>query len=164
VPKIDLGVKQLCPACGAKFYDLHKRPAQCPKCGNVFDPDDETVKAKRARVARAPAAFDPALDEEDEEAAAKAKDEDADEEEVEATPEIDEVADEPPLVVADEDDDSEAPKADEDLSDGFTEGDLEDVEGADADDDDVPFLEDDEDFPDDELDEIVPGEDEDDKA
>ena len=71
VPKIDLGVKQLCPSCGAKFYDLHKRPAQCPKCGNVFDPDDETVKAKRARVARAPAAFDPALDEEDEEAAAK---------------------------------------------------------------------------------------------
>lgn len=164
MPKIDLGVKQLCPACGAKFYDLHKRPAQCPKCGNIFDPDDESLKARRARVVRAPATYDAALDEEDEEAAAKVKEDDADEEEVEATPEIDEVADEPPLVVADEDEDADAPKADEDLSDGFTEGDLEDVEGADADDDDVPFIEDDEDFPDDELDEIVPGEDEDDKV
>jgi uncharacterized protein (TIGR02300 family) len=26
------GVKRLCTSCGAKFYDLDKRPVVCPKC------------------------------------------------------------------------------------------------------------------------------------
>ena len=33
-----LGTKRVCEACGAKFYDLNKSPAVCPKCGNVYDP------------------------------------------------------------------------------------------------------------------------------
>jgi uncharacterized protein (TIGR02300 family) len=33
-----LGTKRVCEACGAKFYDLNKTPASCPKCGQVFDP------------------------------------------------------------------------------------------------------------------------------
>ena len=33
-----LGTKRVCEACGAKFYDLSKSPATCPKCGHVFDP------------------------------------------------------------------------------------------------------------------------------
>ena len=32
VAKLDLGKKLLCPSCGAKFYDLKKSPATCPKC------------------------------------------------------------------------------------------------------------------------------------
>jgi uncharacterized protein (TIGR02300 family) len=31
--KPELGLKRICVACGAKFYDLMKAPAVCPKCG-----------------------------------------------------------------------------------------------------------------------------------
>ncbi|MDB5416321.1 MAG: hypothetical protein JWR10_4656 [Rubritepida sp.] len=31
--KPDLGLKRTCVACGAKFYDMAKQPAACPKCG-----------------------------------------------------------------------------------------------------------------------------------
>ena len=29
----DLGTKRVCVSCGARFYDLHRSPAVCPKCG-----------------------------------------------------------------------------------------------------------------------------------
>ena len=38
--KSKLGVKRQCQTCGAKFYDLGKRPAVCPKCGHSFDPEE----------------------------------------------------------------------------------------------------------------------------
>lgn len=31
--KPELGAKRQCMQCGAKFYDLNKDPAVCPKCG-----------------------------------------------------------------------------------------------------------------------------------
>jgi uncharacterized protein (TIGR02300 family) len=31
--KPELGIKRLCVSCGARFYDLSKQPAVCPKCG-----------------------------------------------------------------------------------------------------------------------------------
>lgn len=31
--KPDLGTKRVCVACGARFYDMTKAPAVCPKCG-----------------------------------------------------------------------------------------------------------------------------------
>jgi len=31
--KVELGTKRVCVACGARFYDLGKSPAMCPKCG-----------------------------------------------------------------------------------------------------------------------------------
>lgn len=33
--KPELGTKRVCVSCGAKFYDLTKEPAACPKCGTV---------------------------------------------------------------------------------------------------------------------------------
>ena len=33
VAKPELGLKRQCTQCGAKFYDLNKDPAVCPKCG-----------------------------------------------------------------------------------------------------------------------------------
>src|SRR5574340_564840 len=30
--KPELGTKRICVACGARFYDLGKQPAVCPKC------------------------------------------------------------------------------------------------------------------------------------
>ena len=35
MPKPDLGRKHECSECGARFYDLGKEPATCPKCGTV---------------------------------------------------------------------------------------------------------------------------------
>jgi len=31
--KPELGTKRVCVSCGARFYDLTKLPAVCPKCG-----------------------------------------------------------------------------------------------------------------------------------
>ena len=31
--KPELGTKRVCVSCGARFYDLMKQPAVCPKCG-----------------------------------------------------------------------------------------------------------------------------------
>lgn len=32
----ELGLKRQCMNCGAKFYDLARDPAVCPKCGSVY--------------------------------------------------------------------------------------------------------------------------------
>jgi hypothetical protein len=36
VAKPELGAKRQCQSCGAKFFDFHKEPVVCPKCGAVF--------------------------------------------------------------------------------------------------------------------------------
>jgi uncharacterized protein (TIGR02300 family) len=155
VPKAELGEKQVCPSCGSKFYDLTKRPAQCPKCGFSFDPSDEVVKLKRIKTSRTPIYET----EDDEEEPAKKRVVDAEEgfEEVEETRELDADApdDAPDLGTDDEDADPDA------IPPGFTETDEEGLadEEAPEDDDGVPLLEDDEEFPDDDLGEVVePGE------
>ena len=46
----ELGAKQVCPNCQAKFYDLNRRPAHCPKCGTDFDPEEALkLRSRRAR-------------------------------------------------------------------------------------------------------------------
>jgi len=42
----------LCVLCGAKFYDLHHNPIDCPKCGAVFE---VVVASSRVRAGAAPA-------------------------------------------------------------------------------------------------------------
>jgi uncharacterized protein (TIGR02300 family) len=37
--KPELGTKRVCAACGARFYDLTKVPAVCPKCGTEQPPE-----------------------------------------------------------------------------------------------------------------------------
>ena len=151
----ELGAKQLCPNCQAKFYDLGRRPAHCPKCATEFDPD-EAVKTRRVRARAAP--VDHELDEEreDQVRAKNADAEDEEEEEEAVTPELDAVVDEP--VLATDDEDGEPVAAPEDELAGFSEED--DLE--DEDDADVPFLEEDDDFDDTEIDGL-PGEGEDDR-
>jgi len=46
--KPEWGVKRTCPSCGARFYDLTRNPAVCPKCGHEFDPAT-ALKPKRAK-------------------------------------------------------------------------------------------------------------------
>ena len=156
--KVELGDKQVCPNCGAKFYDLRKRPAVCPKCTTAFDPSEEGVRARRGRARVS--SHDPAYEDEDEELeGAKVRSEDDDEEEEEATAEVDVEAEADPIVVDDEDDDA-APASGDELPEGFSEdeGDL----GEDAaDDDTVPLIDDEEEFSEDELGEIGEPEDDD---
>ncbi len=131
----ELGAKQICPNCQAKFYDLGKRPAACPKCGTQFDPE-EALKTRRVR-ARSTA---PDYETDDEKPVKAAPEAEADgyEDEVDETPEIDVAATE--VVEVDEDADAveggPAAPAD-DLGVDFAEDEeLEDEA------DDVPFLED----------------------
>lgn len=137
----ELGAKQICPHCQAKFYDLNKRPAHCPKCATEFDPD-EAIRNRRVR-ARSVAPEVEAEEERESQVTASA---DGDEEDEDgATPELDEVADEPPLGDDEDEDGEPAPAVSEDLGEFADE---EDVEEA----DDVPFLEEeDDDFDDSEI-------------
>jgi uncharacterized protein (TIGR02300 family) len=42
--KPELGTKRVCVACGARFYDLTRAPAICPKCGT-----DQPIEQPRPR-------------------------------------------------------------------------------------------------------------------
>ena len=133
----ELGAKQICPSCASKFYDLGRRPAHCPKCATEFDPE-EALRNRRVRP-RGP------LPEEEVEAPApvEAEAEEEFEAEVEEAPELDEGVAAEPIVATDDDEVAdEAPAApDEALGVDFAEE--EDLE--DADEDEVPFIEDDDD-------------------
>ena len=147
----ELGTKQICPNCQAKFYDLGRRPAHCPKCASDFDPD-EAVKSRRVRARSVTPNYEADDEAEDK---VKGKETEEEEEEVEVTPEIDEGADAEPLETDDdaEEGDVIAP-AGPDLGVDFEEEAAEE-----ADDEAVPFLEEDEDL--DEEIEGLPGADDD---
>ncbi|WP_313902753.1 TIGR02300 family protein [Methylobacterium sp. E-066] len=49
----ELGLKRQCMSCGAKFYDLARDPAACPKCGAVYQAATSRVAAPA--LARGPA-------------------------------------------------------------------------------------------------------------
>ena len=92
--KADLGTKRVCPQCTARFYDLQKRPIECPKCHNSFEPES-LYKQRRARQPEpvAPAVVEAEDEEEREET-----------EEAEVEEGVEAVADEAPVVLAEDDD------------------------------------------------------------
>ncbi len=47
--KPEWGAKRLCQSCGAKFYDMRRKPIRCPKCDTVFEPESQS-KPKRSRA------------------------------------------------------------------------------------------------------------------
>lgn len=142
----ELGAKQICPNCQAKFYDLSRRPATCPKCGTAFDPE-EAVRSRRMK-ARSTV---PDYEAEDEKPPqVREADQEGFEDEPDDTPEIDEAAEAEPIEADEEGADEAAPASPaDDLGVDFAEDDVE----AEADEDDsVPFLEDeDDDFADEEI-------------
>lgn len=149
----ELGQKQVCPNCQAKFYDLGRRPAHCPKCGTDFDPE-EALKLRNRRGR--PAGY-PADDEAEDQVKDKAADGDEDEEEAVATPEIDEEGHEPILTPDDDDETPVDPTEEPGMGEA---GEDDDVLADDDDDDSVPFIEDEDDDAFDE-DIIAPAKDED---
>ncbi len=46
--KREWGTKRTCPSCGARFYDLGRKPISCPKCHATYSPED-CLKNRRAR-------------------------------------------------------------------------------------------------------------------
>jgi uncharacterized protein (TIGR02300 family) len=138
VAKPELGAKQVCPNCQAKFYDLNRRPAHCPKCATDFDPE-EALKLRGRRVRPGY----PADEEETEDQVKEKPAGDEDEEEEVRAPEIDEEGHEP-ILTPDDDEDTPADAADEPGM-GSTDGDDDDVLDDDDDDDSVPFIEDEDD-------------------
>src|SRR5580704_8999673 len=103
--KADLGTKRVCPSCNARFYDLQKRPIECPKCQFSFDPE-ALYKQRRPRQPeqeKAPVDRVRNADEEEElEDAEKMEDAEADETEAEDATiiEADDEDEEDELVVA----------------------------------------------------------------
>src|SRR5437868_13437731 len=85
--KPDLGTKRVCPSCAARFYDLQKRPIECPKCACSFEPE-MLLKQRRTRVPEpvkavvAEAEDEETEEAEDEEVEEEAAAEEAEEEEV----------------------------------------------------------------------------------
>ena len=154
----ELGQKQVCPNCQAKFYDLGRRPAHCPKCETEFDPE-EALKLRNRRGRPAGYAADETPEEDAEDQVDKKKpSDDEDEEETVATPEIDEEGHEPILTPDDDDEDTPVDPTEESGMGEATEDD--DVLADDDDDDSVPFIEDeDDDAFDDDI--VKPGKDED---
>lgn len=43
------GLKRICMSCGARFYDLNKKPIICPSCATEFTGEIK-VKARRGRL------------------------------------------------------------------------------------------------------------------
>ena len=56
--KREWGAKHTCMGCGVKFYDLHRSPIACPKCGTVVEV--ETVRPSRRRPTVQPEPAPPA--------------------------------------------------------------------------------------------------------
>ncbi len=62
--KPEWGMKRVCPSCGARYYDMHRDPVICPKCGSAFD-TDTSLKARRVKAPAAPEVpIEPIADEE----------------------------------------------------------------------------------------------------
>lgn len=157
-----LGTKQICPNCTAKFYDLNKHPAHCPRCAFEFD-QEEVVRTRRSRVRTTAPDYEDTDEEAEDQVKGKTSAEDDEDEEPEVvTPEIDEVvADD--TILADEDEDLDpADPARVGGGGDNVDMDIEDADLGDDDADDVPFLEDDEDDDFDEDIEGIPGDDDED--
>ena len=58
VDKDKFGDRRTCFACGCKFYDLHRNPPTCPKCGTDVSHPPKQVEEVR---------FAPEVEEEEEE-------------------------------------------------------------------------------------------------
>jgi uncharacterized protein (TIGR02300 family) len=103
--KADLGTKRACPSCGVRFYDLQKRPIECPKCEFSFEPD-ALYKQRRPRQPEALKGVPAGNLDENEEREDEETEEDAEEEEA--------TVDEAPLLVPTGDDEDEELEADGD--------------------------------------------------
>jgi uncharacterized protein (TIGR02300 family) len=139
--KADLGTKRACPSCAARFYDLTKRPIECPKCGFSYEPE-ALFKQRRSRVAEAvDAGAVRAADSEDEDDEDDDNESDSEDEDEEA-----EAVVEAPLKIAatGEDEDEDAEEEEAEAESGMSVVDADEADG-------IEDIEDDEDEEDNDL-------------
>ena len=91
--KPELGLKRVCVACGAKFYDLTRTPAVCPKCGTEQPADQPRLKRPGGNVVEDKRPKKPVPGPEDVDAEADAPEEEADEDVLEDTSDLEDDAD-----------------------------------------------------------------------
>lgn len=111
------GLKRICNGCGARFYDLNKRPIICPSCDLEFTGEIQ-VKTRRGKVA---AATEGQIEEKT--AKAAANDEDG---EIEAEVEVVSLDDAEAPAADDSDDEAEEVAGDLDLDELEADDDLDD--------------------------------------
>jgi len=139
--KADLGTKRACPSCAARFYDLTKRPIECPKCGFSYEPE-ALFKQRRSRVAETvDAGAVRAADSEDEDDEDDDNESDSEDEDEEA-----EAVVEAPLKIAatGEDEDEDAEEEEAEAESGMSVVDADEADG-------IEDIEDDEDEEDNDL-------------
>jgi uncharacterized protein (TIGR02300 family) len=100
--KPEWGAKRVCHSCGSPFYDLHRDPITCPKCGASYDPEailksrrarpavveDKEVEVAEVEEAEAPEAEAPEAEEAEDDLAADAGEEEEDKELIEDASEL----------------------------------------------------------------------------
>ncbi|MBE1236677.1 TIGR02300 family protein [Phaeovibrio sulfidiphilus] len=57
--KPEWGVKRVCNACGAKFYDMKRTPVVCPKCDSELDLEALNRPRRPERKKAAPKVVEP---------------------------------------------------------------------------------------------------------
>ncbi len=153
--KADLGIKRTCPSCGVRFYDLQKRPIECPKCAFTFEP--EALYKQRRQRQPEPQAVEPEADREEEDA------EEAEEEEVEAEAAEPVKAKAKKKLSSDEDEEADDEDDGEETEEDFEEAGMSVVDADEDEADDLADLDDDDvEDSDDEEDLLVDEDDEDD--
>jgi uncharacterized protein (TIGR02300 family) len=123
--KADLGTKRVCPTCAARFYDLQKRPIECPKCHTTYEPEAlfRTRRPRQPEAEPAVAAGAAAVEEQEEET-----------EETEAEENAELVPVEEPIAGITDDDEEEAEVTEEEEAAGAGMSVVTDVAGADLED------------------------------
>ena len=93
--KPELGTKRVCVSCGARFYDLARQPAVCPKCNTEQPPEQPRVRRAGGNVReekrRAKVVAVPGLDTADVEV--EVSDDDAEEDVLEDTSDLEDDTD-----------------------------------------------------------------------
>ncbi len=93
--KPELGTKRVCVSCSARFYDLTKQPAVCPKCGTEQPPEQPRMRRTGGNVAeekrRPKAAVVPGIDDADSEV--ETAEEESEEDVLEDTSDLEDGAD-----------------------------------------------------------------------
>jgi uncharacterized protein (TIGR02300 family) len=125
VAKADLGTKRVCPTCAARFYDLQRRPIECPKCHSTFEPE-ALFRTRRPRQPEAEPVIGPGAAAED----AEEREDEAEEPEAEVL----ETAEEEPIAGLADEDEEEAEVTEEEEAAGAGMTVVEDVEGAEIED------------------------------
>jgi uncharacterized protein (TIGR02300 family) len=128
--KADLGTKRVCPSCAARFYDLQKRPIECPKCHTTYEPE-ALFRTRRPRQPEAePAVAAGAVAAEE----AEEREDETEEAEAEAEEGAELEAVEPPVAAVTDEDEEEAEVTEEEEAAGAGMSVVTDVEGADLED------------------------------